>query len=155
MLHRVQLTDLSTSTVQSRLCESGLHGWIAAKKPLLKATNKKKRLARAKKHEQWTLDWRKFVLWSGVHILDFWFDVGEWMIFTRVFSTVKHGEGGVMVWGCFVGDTVGDLFRIQGTFNQHGHPSILQRYALPSGLCLVGLPFVFQQENDPTHLQAV
>jgi hypothetical protein len=28
---------------------------------------------------------------------------------------VKHGGGGVMVWGCFAGDTVSDLFRIQGT----------------------------------------
>ena len=33
---------ISTSTVQRRLCESGLHGWIAAKKPLLENTNKKK-----------------------------------------------------------------------------------------------------------------
>ena len=33
----------STSTVQRRLCESGLHGQISAKKPLLKDTNKKKR----------------------------------------------------------------------------------------------------------------
>ena len=44
-----------TSTVQ-RLHESGLHGRIATKKPLLKDTNKKKRLAWVKKHEQWTLD---------------------------------------------------------------------------------------------------
>ena len=29
-----------------------------------------------------------------------------------VVPTVKHGEGGVMVWGCFAGDTVCDLFRI-------------------------------------------
>jgi hypothetical protein len=60
-----------------------------------------------------------------------------------------------MVWGCFSGDTVCDLFRIQGTLNQHGYHSILQRYALPSGLGLVGLSFVFQQDNDPTHLRAV
>jgi hypothetical protein len=32
---------ISTSTVQRRMCESGLHGRIAAKKPLLKDTNKK------------------------------------------------------------------------------------------------------------------
>jgi hypothetical protein len=31
----------------------------------------------------------------------------------------------------------------------------LQQYAIPSGLRLVGLSFVFQQDNDPTHLQAV
>jgi hypothetical protein len=35
---------ISTSTVQRRLLESGLHGRIVAKKPLLKDTNKKKRL---------------------------------------------------------------------------------------------------------------
>ena len=35
----------STSTVQRRLCESGIHGQIVAKKPFLKDTNKKKRLA--------------------------------------------------------------------------------------------------------------
>ncbi|KAF2988664.1 hypothetical protein MJC1_04258 [Methylocystis sp. MJC1] len=52
-----------------------------------------------------------------------------------------------MVWECFSGDTVCDLFRIQGTLNQHGYHSILQRYAIPSGLRLVGQSFVFQQDN--------
>jgi hypothetical protein len=47
---------ISTSTVQRRLCESGLHGQIAAKKPLIKVTNKNKRPVWDKKHEQWTLD---------------------------------------------------------------------------------------------------
>ena len=37
--------------------------------------------------------------------------VGERMISACVVSTVKHG-GGVMVRGCFSGDTVSDLFRI-------------------------------------------
>ena len=37
--------QISTSAVQRRLFESGLHGRITAKKPLLKDTNKKKRLA--------------------------------------------------------------------------------------------------------------
>ena len=36
---------ISTSTVQRRLCESSLHGQIAAKKPLLKDTNKTNKLA--------------------------------------------------------------------------------------------------------------
>ena len=48
---------ISTSTVQRRLRESGFHGRIDAKKPLLKDTNKKKRLAWANKHNKWTLDW--------------------------------------------------------------------------------------------------
>jgi hypothetical protein len=54
-----------------------------------------------------------------------------------------------MVWGCFAGDTVCDLFRIQGTLNQYGYHSILQQYAIASGLGLLGLSVVFQQYNDP------
>ena len=56
---------ISTSTVQRRLCESRIHGKITAKKSLLKDINKKKRFAWAKKHEQWTLDRWKSVLWSN------------------------------------------------------------------------------------------
>ena len=62
MLYRVQVTDTSISTAQRRLSESGHHGRIVAKKPLLKDTNKKERLAWAKKLEQWTLDRWKSVL---------------------------------------------------------------------------------------------
>ena len=80
--------------------------------------------------------------------------VGEQLISACVVPSVKHG-GDVMVWGCFAGDTVCDLFRIQGTLNQHGYHSILQQNTIPSGLGLVGLSLVFQQDNDPTHPQAV
>ena len=143
---RVQVTDISTLTVQRRLRESGLHGQIASKKKLLKDTNKKKRLAWAKKHEQWTVDRWKCILWSDESKCEIFGSnrhvfvrrrVGERMISTYVVSTVKHG-GRVMVWGCFTGDTVYDLFLIQGTLNQHGYHSILQQYAIPSGLRLVG-----------------
>ena len=44
------------------------------------------------------------------------------MISACVVPTVMHGKGDVM---CFAGDTVCDLFRIQGTLNQHGYHSIL------------------------------
>jgi hypothetical protein len=52
--------------------------------------------------------------------------VGERMISACVVPTIKHRGGGVMVWGCFADDTVSDLFRIQGTLNEHGYHSILQ-----------------------------
>ena len=68
------------------------------------------------------------------------------MISANVVPTMKHG-GGVRVWGCFAGDTVCD-FRFQGILKQHVYHNILQRYAIPSGLRLVGLAFVFQQDND-------
>ena len=92
---------ISTWTVQMRLRESGLHGWIAAKKPL----------AWAKKHEQCALDRWKSVLWSDELKFDIFGSncrvfvrrrVGEWMISACVVPTMKHG-GGVMVlfwWHC-------------------------------------------------------
>jgi hypothetical protein len=50
---------IRTTTVQRRLC-----GRIAAKKPLLKDTNKKKRLAWGKKQQQWTFDlWGRWWNW--------------------------------------------------------------------------------------------
>ena len=106
MLQSSSNRHISTSTVQRRLCESGLHGKNAAKKPLLKDTNNKKRLAWAKKHEQWTLDWWKSVLWSDESKFAIFGSnrrvfvrrqVGEHMISACVVPTVKHGGGGVKV----------------------------------------------------------
>jgi hypothetical protein len=98
--------QISTSTVQRRLCESGLHDQIAAKKPLLK--DKKKKLAWAKKHEQWTLERWKCVLASPN--LRFWVltsvslrcRVGEQMISTCVVPNVKHGGGGLWCSGALL-----------------------------------------------------
>ena len=161
MLQSSSYRHISTSTFQ-RLCESGLHGQIAAKKPLLKDTNKKKRLAWAKKHEQWTLDWWKSVFWSDESKFEIFSSnrcvfvrrrVSERMISPCVVLTVMHGGGGVMVWQCFAGDSESDLFRIQGTLNQHGYHSILQWYAIPSGLRLVGLSFAASDELTSTITQ--
>jgi hypothetical protein len=98
-----------------------------------KDTNKKKRLAWAKKHKQWTLDRWKFVLWCGVQIGDFWFQPlhlcqtwREWTNDLRMCISNLNGGWVVMVWGCFADDTVCDLFWIQGTLNQHGYHIILQ-----------------------------
>ena len=55
---------ISRTTVKRRLRESGLHGQIAARKPLLRRGNKQKRFVWAKKHKEWTLDQWKSVLWS-------------------------------------------------------------------------------------------
>ena len=113
MLQSSSNRHISTSTVQRRLRESGLHGHIAAKNSLQKVTNNKKRLAWAKKHKQWTLDRWKSVLWSDESKFEICLSncrvfvrrrVGERMISACVVPTVKHG-GGVMVWPCFAGDT--------------------------------------------------
>ena len=44
----------------------------------------------------------------------------EGMVSTRVVPTMKHGGGGVIVWGCFADDIVADLLKIQGTGSKGG-----------------------------------
>jgi hypothetical protein len=102
MLHIVHVTD-TTSTVQRRLSESGIHGRITAKKQLLKDTNEKKRLAWTKKHEQLTLDRCKYILWLDESKCEIFGSncrvfvrLGEQIISACVVPAVKHG-GGVMV----------------------------------------------------------
>lgn len=77
--------------------------------------------------------------------------VGERMINQCVIPTVKHGGGSVLVWGCFAGDKVGDIVKIDGIMDKKVYHNILQRHAFPCGKRLVGRGFVFQQDNDPKH----
>lgn len=151
---------VSVTTVQRRLRQVGLSGCVAIRKPFLRTVNKVKRLNWAKEHRNWTEDDWKKVLWS---------DESKFELFgckRRVFvrrrptekmlpqciqPTVKHGGGTVMVWGCFAGDTVGDLVKIEGILKKEGYHKILMHYAVPSGKRLVGKGFVFQQDNDPKH----
>ena len=81
----------------------------------------------------------KFQIFGSNHCVFVRRRVGERMISACMVCNVKHGGEGVMVWGCFAGDTVCDLFRIPGTLNQHGYHSILHQYSITSGLRLVGL----------------
>ena len=102
MLHRVQVTYTPQHQLFIGDCVNqafiSLYGRIAANKLQLKDTNKKKRLAWAKKHKQWTLDWWKSVLRfdeSKCEIFDYncHVFVGERMISACMVPTVKHGGG--------------------------------------------------------------
>ena len=65
--------------------------------------------------------------------------------------TVKHGEGSVIVWGCFSLDGVGDLHKIDGIMRKEHYRDILETSAIPSGLRLIGDNFILIHDNDPKH----
>ena len=159
-LNSTHQTTVSVSTVKRRLQDAGLHGRIAKKKPYLRLANKKKRLRWAKEHRHWTLEEWKKVLWT---------DESKFVVFgsnRRTFvrrrtnekmqeqcliPSVKHGRCSVMVWGCFGGGKIGDLYRVEGTLRKESYHKILQRHAIPCGQHLIGTNFILRQDNDPKH----
>lgn len=155
-----RLEKISVSTVKRRLLDAGFRGCIAVKKPLLRPTNKQKRLQWARLHENWTVsDWEK-VLWSDESKFDLFGtkrriyvrrQPGERFRNECLVPTVKHGGGSILVWGCFAGGKVGNLKRIDGIMKKEDYHQILQRHAIPSGNTLVGQGFWFQEDNDPKH----
>ena len=64
MLSELNIASISPRTVQNRLNEAGLHGRAPIKKPLLTKKHIKARLEFGLKHQEWTVeDWKK-VLFS-------------------------------------------------------------------------------------------
>ena len=151
---------VSYSCVRRGLKKSSLVGRVAAKKPLLRPANIKKRLLFAKQHVNWTKEqWRR-VLFTDESKFELF--GGKRRTFVRrmpnerfksycLKPTVKHGGGSVMVWGGICAAGVVPLVRIQGIMDQKVYHSILSRKAIPGGLKLLGRGFVFQQDNDPKH----
>lgn len=67
-------------------------------------------------------------------------------------STIKHGGGSVMVWGCISAAGVGELVFIDTTMNAIMYRNIL-RENLKKSAAKMGIEnsFKFYQDNDPKH----
>ena len=61
--------------------------------------------------------------------------------------TAKHGEGSLMIWGCFSLSGVGHICRVEGSINFSRYQNIIKTYMLPS--CTKDV--IFQQDNAPPH----
>lgn len=155
---------ISVSTVKRRLHEGNLYGRIAVRKPLLRRGNRQKRLQWAQQHRNWTIEqWAK-VLWTDESKFELFGQrrrifvrrsVNEKMLPECIVPTVKHGGTSVLVWGCFCYLGVGTLHRIPSIMRKEDYLEILENYAVPSGLQLLGQNFVFMQDNDPKHTARV
>ncbi len=64
-------------------------------------------------------------------------------------STVKHGGGSIMNWGCFAGSGLGELYCIM---IKEDYREIIKNNIKQSALKLsLGRRSTFQQDNDPKH----
>ena len=115
---------LSSRTVRRRLQQGGLKYCRAKKKPLLTAAARRKRLlwARENKNRNWDKvlfsDESRYCLVSDRPIC-IRRRKGEEDLPECLNPTMKHGGGGIMVWGCFAKGGVGRLHKVDGTIDGH------------------------------------
>lgn len=157
--------NISSSTVRKRLIKNNLHGRIARKVPFHSKKHLKARKKFAEDHRDWSgpVGIKKWynILWSDESKFNLKGSDGKTYIrrpinqelvpkYTK--KTVKHGGGGIMVWGCFSWTGVGPIYWIQDyPMNQEVYRRIMQEVMLPFVEENMPLKWVYQQDNDPKH----
>jgi len=90
-------------------------------------------------HVRWDEEWKK-VIWSDESRYTLFQSDGRTRVWRLpkerydvecVILTVKHGGGGVMVWGCFTWDSLGPLVRVDGVIDSWKYIDILNTHLLP------------------------
>lgn len=154
--------DVSPRTVRRRLVQGGLRSRKARRKPLISPDQKKKRLAWARSHKDWSQrQWDK-VLWSDESSFQLFSTPGNVRVRRKpheqwkqecIVPTVKHGGSSVLVWACMTSSGVGNLVAVDGILNSRKYQTLLADNLLPSARKLFrnGRNFIFQQDNAPCH----
>ena len=123
-----QRFDISASpdTISRVLKRKGFKASEKKKKPFLSPKNTKARLDFAKAHQDWTLDdWKRVIFSDETKINRFnsdgrtWFWSKDSSILNErsVKPTLKHGGGGIMIWGCMTAQGVGYCCKIDSTMD--------------------------------------
>ena len=141
-------------TISRALYCTGFHSRSPRKVPLLKTKHVKDQLkfieTYAKKGKQF---WEK-VIWSDETKVEQF----RWNTTTTVFkkhntiSTIKFGDGSIMISGCFSSKGTGELQVIHGRINGSMYREILEKNLPISENSLEhSRNFVLQHDNDPKH----
>lgn len=151
---------VSARSIRRNLCDIGLFGRVACKKPLLSSDNISSRLEHSLtwinyKQEDWDR-----IIWSDETKINLFGSDGRTYVRRKVGTryhsenlkpTVKFGGGNVMVWGCFSSKGVGKIAFVDGKMDADQYCRILDS-CLPESQSKLGMTdFVFQQDNDPKH----
>ena len=163
--HDVNL-PISASSLVLVLKSKGIQQYKAAVKPLLTKKHKDARLEWCKERLHWKLgDWSK-VIFSDETTIEMgqsdkghfvWRRIGERYKEEKCIPSVKSGCQTQMVWGAFVGTTLGHLAFCDGKWNSETYIDILRGHLLPFLDELAELDgewdseFIFQEDNAPIH----
>ncbi|KAI4899494.1 hypothetical protein NFI96_000370 [Prochilodus magdalenae] len=154
-------TTVSKKTISNTLRRQGLKSCSARKVPFLKPTHVKARLKFANDHlNDPEEEWEK-VMWSDETKIELfglnstrhvWRKKNDEYNPKNTIPTVKHGDGNIILWGCFSAKGTGRLHRIVGRMDGAMYREILANNLLPSVRALkMDRGWVFQHDNDPKH----
>ncbi len=158
-LAELNIAHISPKTVQRRLHKAGLYARAPLKKPALTNKHIKARYAFGLKHQSWTVDdWKRVLFTDETKINKMgsdgrrwtWKRKGELLKPKHVKKTVKHDDS-IMAWGCFNSTGVGDIYVLKDYMNAQMYIRILSGHMIPSAKRLFNGDFILQQDNDSKH----
>ena len=157
--------NVSDRTVIRRIKEKGFGSYFMKRKPCLSKKNIKKRLEFAKKYVGKPLTFWMSVIWSDESKFEVFNQKRRQRVWRTskdaykkgmIQSTVKHGGGNTLVWGCFSYSGIGNLVEINGIMTGLGYLDIIKDNLQVSAEKMnIGDNFIFQQDNDPKHTSKV
>lgn len=152
--------EISCRTIRRRAVEGGFKSFRAAKKPFISERNRRARLEFAQEKINWTVGKWKTVLFSDESKFNLKGSDGMKTVrrppnerFNPRFckTTYKHGLGSIMVWGCFSGQGIGPIHKIDGIMDRFQYKDIMEQVMLPYAEDEMPLRWIFQHDNDPKH----
>jgi len=156
----LSIVSVSSYTVQHTLHNEGFFGRAGKRKPLVSEVNCKKRLEWCKTRKNWDLEWNKIIWSDESRFLLFQNDAHHW-VWRRphekydvncLIPTVKSGNQGIMVWGCFIRNKIGPLIQVSGKITGSVYIEVLENHLLPFINELDNnLEYDFQDDNAPVH----
>jgi transposase len=153
---------ISRQTVSRRLIDVELNSYAACRKPMLKPSDRTKRLKFCKQLLAMTDEQIKKIIFS---------DESNYTVYNRknklcvrrkanekfknqmLSPRLQNGGGSVGIWGCISYDGVGIPYIYDGRMNQYNYIDTLENYLIPTKDIYFGndTEWIFQQDNAPCH----
>jgi len=158
--NQLSLTQISTSTSRCILHKHDYFGWIGKRKPFVSEVNRQKRLKWCQERKFWNEEWDN-IIWSDESRFLLFENDGQQWVWRKpqekydvdcLVPTVKSGNEGVMIWGCFVKNKLGPLVILDGKITGEVYKNLLDTHLLPFIESLdEDISFNFQDDNAPVH----